>query len=76
MRRAIVVISIYSLKLILIVWRATRCLIPSDRLSSPLSVMLRHLMIRTNEMINSCHYNLPSEVDINSLESCKMPEAL
>ena len=76
MRRAIVVIIVYRSKLRLRVWRAARRLRLSNRLSSPLSVMLVHLIIRTNEISHSFRYFLPTEVENDSVESCKMPEAL
>ena len=58
------------------VWSATRCLKPCDRLSSPSSVMFKHLRIRRNETKNSFCYSLPAEVKSDGVESCKMSEAL
>ena len=62
MRRAIVVVIVYLPKLIVTVRRAAKRLKPIDRASSPLSVMLLHLIIRANETRHSCHYSLPVEV--------------
>ena len=76
MRRAIVAVIVYSLKSRLIVWRNARCLRLCDRLSSPMSVMLRQLQIRGNEINKGCRYSLPAEVKTDSVESCKIPEAL
>ena len=46
------------------------------KLSSPASVILRQLVIRANEMSNSCYYNLLFEIESDGVESCKMSDAL
>ena len=58
------------------VWRAARCLRPCDRLSSPVSVILRQLKIIRNKMTNSYYYGLHIEVESEKIKSCKMPETL
>ena len=70
-----VIVIVYALKSRVIVWRAARCLRPCDRLSSPLSVILPHLKIRS-ERINSYDDSLPAEVKCDILESYKMFQAL
>ena len=70
-----VVIIVYPLKLKLMVWRAARCLRPCDRVLSFLSVMLLHLRTGGVEISNSC-YSLPAKVNTDSIESCKVPDAL
>ena len=62
----------YNEKLRAIVWRAARLLMPCDRLLSPTSVILIQLRIRRNDTGNS----LLVEVKTNSMESCKVPDAL
>ena len=57
-------------------WRAARCLRPCDRLRSSSSVILPHLRIGRNEMIDRYHCSLPAEVKADSMESCKVPKAL
>ena len=54
------------------VWRAARCLRPCDRLSSPASVVLEHLIMRANKMSYSCHYSLLEEVERDGMKSCKV----
>ena len=76
MRRALVVVIVYSPKLKVTVRRAARCLRPCERLSSPLSVMQSLLIVRVNEARPSCHYSLPAEVKDDGVESCKVNEAL
>ena len=76
MRQAIAVVIIYPLKVRLIALKAARCLRPCDRLMAPLSVMLRHLRVRRNEMSNSFCGNLPAKVKTNSVKSCRLPETL
>ena len=75
MRPVIVDVIVYWVNLRVTVRRATRCPKPCDRLSSPLSVMLRQLRISGNETSNGCFYSLPSKFKSNGVESCKMPEA-
>ena len=75
MRREIVVNVVYPLKSRVIEWRAARCLIPCDKLSSPLSVMLLQL-IRESEPSNSCCCSLPAKAKSDSVESCKMYDTL
>ena len=48
MRRAVLIVIVYSPKSRAMVWRATRCLRPCDRLSSAPSVMFSQLSIRIN----------------------------
>ena len=76
MRPAIIVIIVYPSKLRVTVWRTPRCLILCDRLLSPLSVMLGHLIIRVNETSQSCHYSLHSKVESDGMESCKVSKTL
>ena len=57
MRPVIVAVKIYWRSLRVMAWRAARCPKPRDRLSSPVSVTLSQLMIRTNEANNSCCYS-------------------
>ena len=66
---------IYERKSRAIVWRAERCLRPSDMLLSPSSAILRHLTI-SNKMNNIYHYSVPIEVKNDSMDSSKIPEAL
>ena len=54
------------------VWRATRCVSPCDRLSTPASVMFTKLTIKANEMSHSCHYSLPVEAGSDGVKSYKM----
>ena len=56
------------------VWRATRCLRPCDRLSNPPSVTLKHLRVERNETSNT-RYCLLAEAKSDSMESHKTPEA-
>ena len=58
------------------IWRAARCLRHCDRLSSPESVMLGQLMIGVSETSRSFHHSLPVELESDSVESCKMLEAM
>ena len=67
---------VYKLKLRVTVRRAARCLRPSDRLSSPPSVMLLNLIIRTNETSHRCHYSSRIEVESDGMESCKVSKTL
>ena len=60
----------------MILWRATRCLRPCDRLSSPSSVMLEQLIIEANEKSHSCHCSLPEEFKSDGTESCKGSKTL
>ena len=70
-----VIVIVYELKSRVIVCRAVRCLRPCDRLSSPLSVILPQLRVRS-EKANSYDYSLPAEAKSHILESHKMLQAL
>ena len=76
MSHSIAIIIGYPKKFRVTAWRAVKCLRPCDRLLSPLSVILEHLIIRVSETSHSCHYSLLAEVEIDSMESCKMSETL
>ena len=51
----------YPSKFRVMVLRAASCLRLCDRLSSPLSVTFRHLIVRANEMGYSYYYSLLPE---------------
>ena len=59
------------------VWRAARCLRSFDRLSSPASVILLHLIIRTNETSHSIVigivYQVKSRVMVWIVVRCLRP---
>ena len=60
----------------MIIWRDARYLRPCDRLSSPPSVILEHLIIRANKMTHSCYYSLLEEVESGGMESGKVSKTL
>ena len=60
----------------MMVWRVTRCPKPCDKLPSPLSEMLRQLIIRANETSYSKHHILLAEIESDVLESCKVSKTL
>ena len=72
----VIIIIVHSPKLRLRVRRATRCLIPCERVLSPSSVMLVHLRKRRNEISNRYYYSLPEEVKADRVESYKMLDRL
>ena len=67
---------VYQLKLSVIIWRATKCFKPSDRVSSPPSVILSQLRNIRSQMNSGYCYSLLVEIKSNCVYSCKMPEAL
>ena len=60
----------------MMVWRATRCLRPRDRLASPASVVSEHLIMKANETSRSCYYSLLVEAESDGMKSCKVSKTL
>ena len=73
MRQAIVVMVVYQLKSRVIVWRDARRLRPRDRLSSPPSVMLRHLTIIANKTSHIIVYQLKLRAMVWRAARCLRP---